>query len=475
MKQLFPLLGATVERGPNDTVSFVVQETAAKHCNQDEVRYISVDNEEEIDQLVDRLCNGPRMLSDQLLARLFILPHRYDNHLHILFHAAHLITDGMSNFVITRTLLDALSTNRTQEVDFRNRLALSLASEELTSLATLSPAKRRWRSLTARILHTLANSHLKGGHTLPRKFSEATIITPAKSGRISCSFSHQESARIIENCRRQKFTFGNAHPILGQVALARVLCRRWLRGEISPEEWEFRKREPMYASGPLNLRPLLDRTWFKMGGATNVMISIGFFDLKLSFMPLGAAANIQPGSPLPGFQDMLPHSRFMLRVNSIKRQTIRKTQDPLYMDRLLARLPTRVEYLRGVVHRSNIGETPDVRPIPVSRQSNGGFILTHGGSSLGNINPLLPHSYPSHEQHSANPVIQLLHAPTYLHCRPSELYLGAMTFQGQLELFIFWDRNVFDEAIVKEWLEEVRQAVGFYLGDGCLPSLDSKL
>lgn len=51
-----------------------------------------------------------------------------------------------------------------------------------------------------------------------------------------------------------------------------------------------------------------------------------------------------------------------------------------------------------------------------------------------------------------------------LHCRPTELYLGASTSRQQLRLIIYWDNNVFDEAIVTEWLEEVKNAVDFYLG-----------
>jgi hypothetical protein len=56
-----------------------------------------------------------------------------------------------------------------------------------------------------------------------------------------------------------------------------------------------------------------------------------------------------------------------------------------------------------------------------------------------------------------------------LHCRPSELYLGASTFYQQLRFYIFWDQNVFDRETVEEWLGEVRGAAEFYLGQAKQP------
>lgn len=52
-----------------------------------------------------------------------------------------------------------------------------------------------------------------------------------------------------------------------------------------------------------------------------------------------------------------------------------------------------------------------------------------------------------------------------LRCRPTELYLGASTSAQQLRLIVYWDNNVFDEALVTEWLGEVRNAIDYYLGE----------
>ena len=64
---------------------------------------------------------------------------------------------------------------------------------------------------------------------------------------------------VLANCRRNQLTFGNAYLALAQVAMTRVLYRRYLRGDISEEEWAYRKRQPHFCSRPLNLRPYLDK------------------------------------------------------------------------------------------------------------------------------------------------------------------------------------------------------------------------
>lgn len=51
-----------------------------------------------------------------------------------------------------------------------------------------------------------------------------------------------------------------------------------------------------------------------------------------------------------------------------------------------------------------------------------------------------------------------------LHCRPTELYLGASTSAQRLRLIVYWDNNVFEEDLITEWLDEVKNAVDFYLG-----------
>jgi len=93
-----------------------------------------------------------------------------------------------------------------------------------------------------------------------------------------------------------------------------------------------------------------------------------------------------------------------------------------------------------------------------------GRVLTvgHGGSTLGNMDLLLPHTYPLSRSES-EPVLRLLKSETRLHCRPGELYLGAATSRGQLRVYVFWDGNVYHEDVIKEWLDEVKGAMEQYL------------
>lgn len=52
----------------------------------------------------------------------------------------------------------------------------------------------------------------------------------------------------------------------------------------------------------------------------------------------------------------------------------------------------------------------------------------------------------------------------YPHALPAELYLGAATSRGRMNLYVRYDGNVFEEGVVTEWLDEVREAVLWYLG-----------
>lgn len=81
---------------------------------------------------------------------------------------------------------------------------------------------------------------------------------------------------------------------------------------------------------------------------------------------------------------------------------------------------------------------------------------------------LIPHDYPYPLPLSpgaaAPPVRFRLKITHDLRCRPGELYLGASTTRGQLSFFSHIDANSFDPGMVLEWMEEVKDAALFYLG-----------
>lgn len=203
------------------------------------------------------------------------------------------------------------------------------------------------------------------------------------------SFSPEDSRNIILNCRRNRLTFGNAYPILGQIALTRVLLRRYLRGDINEAEWEFRKREPMSSAGPLNLRPFLDQGWIEAGGLTNVCLAIGFFTFSLPFMPLGSAAHLRPGQDVPSFGCLLSEKRFLLRSKSVHVQATNYTKHPLFLEFAEIYFPARIQRAKGsgLQWRTKSGSPKNIddRLLSPMEQALTGLVNCNGGSSMGNV------------------------------------------------------------------------------------------
>ncbi|KAG6810191.1 hypothetical protein H0H92_012955 [Tricholoma furcatifolium] len=464
LKQNFPLLGAHLEvQEGEDQVFFVVSEDQLQHTGPAEVSFHNVASLADAQAYLENMIGGERLLSNNLLARVVILS-RSDmkNHFHVIFHVAHLITDGMSNQTILRSFLDILSSQKfDQQSDLEKNLALAIPSDALVLNNGTNRARLRWFMAVARIISAIRSSKIAiGGHTLPRKFTNLTQYTPAHSGMTSISFSPNVSTRIIANCRKHRITLGNALPVLGQVALARVLCRRYICGAMSAEEWNFRKREPTITGGPLNLRPFLNRVWYQNGGSTNVALVIGFFQYQLPFMPLGSAANISRGDNLPSFQELLSFPRFIYRSQIIQKQAQYHFTHPLFAFIAGTRSAPSIAKFKEVGQTWKDKQTQVATPIPVMEQNP---VYAHGGSSIGNIGQLdglLPRRYPP------SAARLLLHATTTrLCCRPAELYLGATTLKNQLHMNVFWDKNVYDADVVGEWLNEVQEATEVFLGD----------
>jgi hypothetical protein len=71
------------------------------------------------------------------------------------------------------------------------------------------------------------------------------------------------------------------------------------------------------------------------------------------------------------------------------------------------------------------------------------------------------------------PVLHLRSSVTRLHCRPAELYLGAKTSRGILQIICFFDKNVYAPDLVQEWIKEAHGATNWYLGKDSV-ELDSK-
>ena len=156
VKQIFPLLGATTHELQSQTPSaiFVVSELDLGIARPDDTTLDSAGSEEEVHSFVDRLISGPRQLSDELLARLYIYS-RTDKpgHFHASFHHSHLIIDGISALAMIRTFFDVLSLPpRTAVPDLQGRLALCVGTYNLNPNKHLSTAQMRWRRAAGQII-----------------------------------------------------------------------------------------------------------------------------------------------------------------------------------------------------------------------------------------------------------------------------------------------------------------------------------
>ncbi|KAJ3849735.1 hypothetical protein EV368DRAFT_46699 [Lentinula lateritia] len=502
LKTRYPLLGAIIEERPikhAEDIYFVVDPARlytaeSPHAHPREVVFLSCDSEEEVESLAEGIINGFGLLSNSLPAcLLFIRRTDCPSTFHVMIHAAHLITDGIANSTLLSEFLDLLSrgsgldslVNVPDKEALEGRLKLSVSSEALypDEAPNYSKAKRRWHRILGKVLLELRSAKLSGGHTLPRILRPSTTYTPAQSSYITFSFTPFETTTILRRCKQLGITFGNAHPVLGQVAVTRVLLRRRLRTfeDIDDDEWAYRRREPMMTGGPANLRPYLDHNWYSKGGAGNVCLSISYFFFTLPFMPIGEVGELADGNnegissgdiKIPPFEKMLSRARFLLRCINIRSQASENFHHPRFLDLHVARIPMRIErcrhaalVLRNDIVRPEVGSDALIPPLE-QPEAGGGAVIAHGGSSFGNSDHLVPPYYPHSATSESAPILHLLKATTRLRCRPTELYLGAATARGRLSLNVFWDENVYKREVVEEWLDEVRGATKWFLGTG---------
>ncbi|KAF9231622.1 hypothetical protein BU15DRAFT_55916 [Melanogaster broomeanus] len=499
VKRRCPLLGAMVEVD-NEEPHFIVQEHHLGRLNPNEVVFGSVSfSVEEAQSHVFEILDGPRSLSNNLLARIFIFREtdRADV-IHMFTLIAHCITDGTANNSFLRCFLDTLSSRSEPPISgLEQRLAMVIASADLEPKHSFSLARRRWRRAIGFVIFGIRAAKRQGGHTLPCRLTHSTSRVPARSRVLMTSVSRDQTTAILMNCRLNNITFGNAFLPLAQVAMTRVLYRRYLRGEIDEKEWEYRKKQPHINGGPLNLRPYLDQQWFSKGGAGEFFLAISFLLYQLPFMTLGVTTqqhrdDLALSNGAPPFANLLTFNRFLHRANMVKRQAANFFNHPLFLEIASAAPIVQVEYkrsgalewLKSIEEGTTADDTEVLAPADFP-----GITWAHGGSSIGNLdevsaveyplrstNPLSPRSNIPHPAKAGyvipslpditedEPRIAVEYWMMHFHARPGQLYLGAGTINKQLRMQIFYDVNVFEEAIAQEWLDEVKDAVVWYLG-----------
>lgn len=172
--------------------------------------------------------------------------------------------------------------------------------------------------------------------------------------------------------------------------MTRVLCRQRVLGLMDDEEWDFRRKEPMYSAGPLNLRPFLDQDWYRAGGHDAVLLAIGFYVFRLLHMSLGKAGSLRKGDPVPSFRDLLPRNRFIYRSRLVRRQSDLVIKHPLSLDIGQASLQRRIESSEAMVRAwqqrsiSDANASVGIRVSPMD-QILRGPVAAHGGSSFGAV------------------------------------------------------------------------------------------
>jgi hypothetical protein len=271
LKRRFPLLGARIEeQDGGDTVRFIVDEQ--RLCTSlDDFLFVDVGTstgvlEKDVDQHIDQHLNGPRVLSNNKLATLTVLRCKNDGSpqtIHLLFHISHIISDGMSDFSLCTSYLETLSSWDQDPTrlppDLESCLLKSVSLEARMPLQQMTRPRQRWRLAIARVLSDIRIRKQAGGQTLPHRMTPATPVTPAVSRQVQAEVDEAATGIILSSCRTQAVTFGDVLPVLGQVAMSRVLHRRRARGEIDDEEWAHRLRQPAHMWGVVNLRPVLDQ------------------------------------------------------------------------------------------------------------------------------------------------------------------------------------------------------------------------
>ncbi|KAF9234344.1 hypothetical protein BU15DRAFT_79095 [Melanogaster broomeanus] len=146
----------------------------------------------------------------------------------------------------------------------------------------------------------------------------------------------------------------------------------------------------------------------------------------------------------PPFANLLTFNRFLHRANMVKRQAANFLNHPLFLEIASVEPITQLERTR-------------IRALEWLKS-------VEEGTMADDTEVLAPADFPGTTWAHGAQAISVEYWMVHLHARPGQLYLGAVTIHKQLHMKVFYDVNVFEEAIAREWLDEVRDAVVWYLG-----------
>ncbi|KAI0748120.1 hypothetical protein C8Q80DRAFT_718077 [Daedaleopsis nitida] len=508
IKRWYPILAARVDVSDGlDRARFVVSEHAVTHFHPDDVTFTPVSSRAEVeDVLWSLLCYNP-MADHHLISRVIIFPHlQSPGTFEIFFRCSHCMADGLSGATLARDFFDILVSPPIPTPPLEERLAMALASDHLNPTNKMSIPRQRWRRAIAQVTFLNRRRRLAGGHTLPRTITDKTYRTPGTTDRIGRQFSLAETVAILDWCKRQKLTFGAAIPVISQLALTRILHRRYLRRDMSEDEWEYRRRQPMHFAGAINVRPYVDAEWQRKGGATEIALMIDLYECTLPFMPTPYGTRRDEGVPrvdgAPPYSALMSHARFFHRTRLFKAQLQRHVTHPLRMDIASARQPSNIlGKKRNALHwlaEKNGDPLPELDQPPHWDSLPADFVNSNNHSSVGQLSLLIPERYPLPPGHplslrtpraatategvvakatSAAPpmvsegdtLLRITDSQTYLHARPTLLLLGNGTERDQIGMMATFDANVYAKSDVEEFIDECREVALHYLASDEAP------
>lgn len=178
LKYMHPLLAARtmslpVDDSTDETIHFVIEEERIRHHIPDEITFLSCSSAQEVLVFTVNIQNSSRLLSNDLLARLFIVTRTDASHLvHALTLVAHSITDGIANMTIMRTFLHLIATPEVQfavplPCKLEERLQLASAVEDLAPSSKQNISRQRWRNATGQIIASQRQARISVGSSLP--------------------------------------------------------------------------------------------------------------------------------------------------------------------------------------------------------------------------------------------------------------------------------------------------------------------
>ncbi|EJD06372.1 uncharacterized protein FOMMEDRAFT_165199 [Fomitiporia mediterranea MF3/22] len=178
---------------------------------------------------------------------------------------------------------------------------------------------------------------------------------------------------------------------------------------------------------------------------------------------------------VPTFDALLSKKRFLARACLVRKQTSAQLRHPLLQELHVVRMSEACRRNRdlGLAWRATQTNQDSVKnstSIPGTDWKTAGYVASNEGASLGNRDAIFPleYAFGSGSAHltSSSGRLHVRDSVVHLRCRPGELYLGALTTRGELTFFAYTDTNIYDPALVREWMEDVRAATVHYLGDG---------